>query len=498
MMQKFISKAERGEVQKCLSLFKQPDRAMNYKILHVDDEVENFSLLKDIFRFDENIEIHTASSLSHTLDHSRNNEYALIVLDYQMGDITGVQIAKRILEKNPRQQFLILSGDLSRESIKDSVGVPQIHEWIDRSEDPSLIKQYIWSFLKKFDETERGASICSEKGEIRQLIRNTLGLVGESEALSKVATEVVKFAQFDDPVLIIGESGTGKEFVAKAIHAVSNRRGNFIARSCGSLGQNEMAESELFGHEKGAFTGAISSKVGKFELANNGTLFLDEIHDLSESNQAKLLRALQEGQVERLGANRVTNVNVRLVSATQSSEKLENRLRDDLVARIKGLTIEIPPLRKRPEDIEPYVLELCEEWTIKNKKPPIKFLKSTIKHLTEYDWPGNYRELRACVRKGLIDAYHSKSERVEPRHLPSVVFDKSGRSIRLRHLNLEERWTGIERERRALEKEFFVELESKFGSGVNAAKKLDWSKSTYFARRKAAGLRERENSMEKV
>jgi len=249
-------------------------------------------------------------------------------------------------------------------------------------------------------------------------------LLGDSEAVRRVRALVEKVAETDATVLVRGESGTGKELVARELHERSSarRRGAFVAVNCAAL-PSELIESELFGHEKGAFTGAAARRKGKFEQADGGTLFLDEIGDMSANVQAKLLRALEERSIERLGGSDSIAVDVRIVSAThrQLEQEIErNNFRADLFYRLQVVTIEIAPLRERREDIpalaEAFALQAAERYNL----PPRRLAPSALRRLVEYHWPGNVRELRNTVERAMILA---DGDEVTAKDLPEGAGD---------------------------------------------------------------------------
>ncbi|MGH9942335.1 MAG: sigma-54-dependent transcriptional regulator [Pyrinomonadaceae bacterium] len=258
-------------------------------------------------------------------------------------------------------------------------------------------------------------------------------LVGDSAGMKRVRSLIEKVAETDATVLIRGESGTGKELVAKAIHESSRarRRGQFVAVNCAAL-PSELIESELFGHEKGAFTGAAQRRRGKFEQADGGTLFLDEIGDMSANVQAKLLRALEERRIERLGGNESVPVDVRIVSATHrplEQEIEKGNFRADLFYRLRVVSIEVPPLRERREDILS-LAELFARQTVEKYKLSERALgASALRVLFEYDWPGNVRELRNTVERSMILA---EGEEVTARDLPEEIAanSKKGGEVR--------------------------------------------------------------------
>jgi transcriptional regulator with GAF, ATPase, and Fis domain len=251
-------------------------------------------------------------------------------------------------------------------------------------------------------------ALRSEVSDLRQQVREAHsldGVVGKSPAFREVLAQVGLVAPADSTVLLVGETGTGKELIARALHDQSRRSGKpFIAVNCAALPET-LIESELFGYEKGAFTGAVSRKPGKFELANLGTLFLDEIGDLPGQAQAKLLRVLQEREVQRVGGTRPESVNVRLIAATNqdlADGVRSGRFRTDLFYRLNVFPIRLPPLRERPDDIAPLAQHFLRRFAERQHKMPPRLTAEALEHLIAYSWPGNVRELQNVIERAVI------------------------------------------------------------------------------------------------
>ena len=274
-----------------------------------------------------------------------------------------------------------------------------------------------------FDETRR--VITQQSSNRTRFLKNEklisqIGMVGWSDEMANVANQVLQLSQSnsDSTVLINGESGTGKELVAKAVHNLSNRESKkFIAINCGAIPAN-LLESELFGHEKGSFTGATTKKIGKFQIANGGTIFLDEIGDMPLELQVKLLRVLQEGTIEPVGSTSPIKVNVRVLAATHVNLEeaiSEGRFREDLFYRLNVIPIYLSPLRKRPDDIEPLVLHFQD----KHKGGDKKILYKTLRYLKNYSWKGNVRELENTIDRLLTMVTDNE---ITPEHLDAKFF----------------------------------------------------------------------------
>lgn len=373
-----------------------------YKILIVDDDVQNLKATRT-FLVANGYEVKLSSSANDAIESLKDEEFALVLLDYQMPEMMGDALASLLKKTNPNQQIAMFSCDLSRDALKQSMRAGAV-DFIDKSIDPTDLLKVIESFCNRYEEAFRTIRPQNSKSENKKLIEQ-VGMVGESPQLVECATNLIKVASIaDTSVLIHGESGTGKELAAKAIHKLSSRaKGNFVAINCAAI-PRELLESELFGHRKGSFTGAVFDKVGKFELANNGTIFLDEIGDMPMDLQVKLLRVLQEREIMPVGARSPIKVNVRIVCATHrnlESQIAKGLFREDLYYRVKVVQVNLPPLRVRLDDIEPLVAYFTDRF---NKKNGMKkyFQRRTLDVLKRYTWPGNVRELEAIVEQHMV------------------------------------------------------------------------------------------------
>jgi DNA-binding NtrC family response regulator len=326
----------------------------------------------------------------------------LITIDFSLPDIKGDELYKKIKDSNSQLPVIFIS---SQEQISVAVNLLKmgVSDYLVKDE---ATKDLLWNSIIRIRETQ------SLKNEVEHL-KEELGtkfsfqntIIGQSESLKKVFSLIEKSAKTNINVSITGETGTGKEVVAKAIHYNSERKKkNFIAVNMSAI-PKELIESELFGHEKGAFTGAIARKAGKFEEANGGTIFLDEIAEMELNLQSKLLRVLQEREVTRVGGNEKVKLDVRLIVATNKNlaEEVKNgAFREDLFFRIMGLPIELPPLRYRGNDILILAKHFSEEFSKDNKLGKIHFSKEAKDKLIQYHFPGNVRELKAIVDLAVV------------------------------------------------------------------------------------------------
>lgn len=377
---------------------------MRYKILMVDDDLKNIKATRGFLELN-GYDVTAVQSPEEALLLIRKEEFALVMLDFQMPEAEGHSVARMIRDINLLQQVAMYSCDYSRSALKQSYEAGAV-DFIEKNSPPPEILNKVRTYCNRYDELLKTIRPTRNKSENRRLIES-VRMEGHSTVMAEVALSITKLAKAGDvSVLIHGESGTGKELAARALHDLSPRaRRPFVAINCAAI-PKDLLESTLFGHKKGAFTGAVADQDGKFVLADEGTLFLDEIGDLSLDLQAKLLRVLQERVVEPLGGRLPRKVNVRIICA--SHKKIDELVkaglfREDLMYRIKVTEIELPPLRERTEDIEILVAHFTEVY---NKKYGFTrhFQQRTLDVLKRYPWPGNIRELAAVVEKHLIQA----------------------------------------------------------------------------------------------
>ena len=337
----------------------------------------------------------------------------LAILDLKMEPLDGIEILKKIKEINPSVEVLMISA---YGTVEDAVKAMKLGavDFLTKPFSPDELRIRIKNIWSKIENEKR----IDELIEQNKILSEELGydeMIGVSPQMKEVFSLIDQVAEKDSTVLIQGESGTGKELVARAIHKKSRRSGKaFIKVNCGALNEN-LLESELFGHEKGAFTGAVRQKKGRFELADKGTLFLDEIGDVSTAMQIKLLRVLQDGEFERVGGESTIKTDVRLISATnQDLSKLmyEGKFREDLFYRLSVIPVKLPSLRERKDDIIPLVEHFLNKFASFNRDKKNIIDKEGIKLLFEYPWPGNIRELenlmeRLCVISRNIEIENS-------------------------------------------------------------------------------------------
>ena len=369
---------------------------MSRRVLVVDDEKGIREALQQLLEY-EQIEVRTGATGAEALALYEEFRPHLVFLDVKMQGMDGIETLKRLRELDHQAQIVMISG---HGTIQTAVAATQ-HGAYDFLEKPLDTDRVLLTLRNALQHVE----LASENVRLRAVVHAEYEIVGSSRGVKQVIERIEKVAPSNARVLILGENGTGKELVARAIHALSPRaQGPFVEVNCAAI-PGELIESELFGHMKGSFTGAFADREGKFELADGGTLFLDEIGDMSLAAQAKVLRALEEGVISRVGSGKALRVDVRVIAATNknvSAEIAAGRFREDLYFRLNVVPIEIPPLRARRADVPQLVEHFVAQCTEQSGLARKEFEKEAVKRLTAYDWPGNIRELRNAVERLLI------------------------------------------------------------------------------------------------
>jgi two-component system nitrogen regulation response regulator NtrX len=385
---------------------------MKPKVLVIDDEEAIRSTMKMMFEY-EGYDCVLAAGGEAGLKIAERERPDLIFVDIKMPQMDGLEVLKELKAVEGAPPVVILSG---HGTVRTAV---------------EATKLGAFDFIEKPPETERILLVARNALEQRRLQRKVSGfresqdaryrMVGVSPAIEKVRDAITRAAPTNATVLILGESGVGKELVARALHRNSQRKDEeFVQVNCAAIPE-ELIESELFGHEKGSFTGAAEKQIGKFELAHKGTIFLDEIGDMSLRTQAKVLRVLQEGEVERIGSQKTIQVDVRVVAATNKSleEAIEQgEFREDLYFRLSVIPIRVPALRERQEDIAALVEHFVQAFSADNNFRPKTFTPAVMDVLRRHPWRGNIRELRNTVERLLIMV---EGQEIKPQHLEDVL-----------------------------------------------------------------------------
>ncbi len=373
-------------------------------ILIVDDEKSIRKTLREILEY-ESYHVDEAADGQEALQLIMDNDYDVVLADIKMPKMDGMELLEKALDDDPDLPMIMISGhgtiDTAVEAVKKGA-----FDFISKPPDLNRLLITVRNALDK-------SNLVTETKILKRKVTKTREIIGDSPAILKIKDTIARVAPTEARILITGDNGTGKELVARWIHELSHRHsGPMIEVNCAAI-PSELIESELFGHEKGAFTSAIKQRIGKFEQANGGTLFLDEIGDMSLSAQAKVLRALQENKITRVGGDKEISVNVRIVAATNKDlvrEIEEGRFRMDLYHRLSVILIHVPSLNERKEDIpvlaERFVKEICED----NGLPIKRIAPKALAALQEIHWTGNIRELRNVMERLVILSYERITE----------------------------------------------------------------------------------------
>jgi DNA-binding NtrC family response regulator len=392
------------------------------KILIADDEKAITNGLSAILG-DEGYEVDVAEDGQKALDSLSAEDYAVVLADLKMPKVDGIALLREMRARQIPTEFVMITGqgstELAIEAIRagaaDYIEKPLNTERLNKlkAQIPGLLEQY--AVHRKNRELSARLETLTHYGE----------LTGQSDVMRQVYQIIDAVAPSTASVLILGESGTGKELVARAVHSKSDRvKGPFFALNCAAL-PKEILENELFGHEKGAFTGSTNEKPGAFEMASGGTIFLDEVAEMSPDIQVKLLRALETRSVRRLGGKKEIQVDIRIVAATNRDLQqalAEGDLREDLYYRLAVVEIGLPPLRERSEDVRLLANEFLQRFSGANQKQVTGFSDDALEWILAYHWPGNVRELKNAVERAVIMSRGNRitAEDIVPRHLRST------------------------------------------------------------------------------
>lgn len=365
-------------------------------ILIIDDEKAIRKTLSEILSY-EGYKIEEAGDGEEGLRRFRDKTFDVVLCDIKMPKIDGIEFLDKVRELNPDVPVIMISGHGTIETAVEAVK-KGAYDYIAK---PPDLNRLLITIRNAMDKT----NLVAETKVLKRKVSKVEDMIGESEPIQKIRETIDKVAPTDARILVTGENGVGKELVAKWVHEKSNRAGGpLIEVNCAAI-PSELIESELFGHEKGSFTSAVKQRIGKFEQAHTGTLFLDEIGDMSLNAQAKVLRALQEGRITRVGGDKDINVDVRVVAATNKDllkEVEEKNFRLDLYHRLSVIIIHVPSLNERREDIpllvDKFLSDICVEYGIAKKS----IEKDAIENLKQHNWTGNIRELRNVVERLVI------------------------------------------------------------------------------------------------
>ena len=449
------------------------------RVLITDDEERIIRNIKVIFDEMENIEVVKAQDVTSIVDFVERERLHLIITDLRVPKVGRLEFLKQVKSMDPELPVIVVTGDDSIETAVESMKEGAFDYITNPFEDGTL--------SVAVEKALKMRSLTMENRYLRKELEshyNFGNIIGNSPKILEVLLLAGDVSRTDSTVFVYGESGTGKELVARAIHFNSLRKsGPLVTINCAALPEN-LLESELFGYEKGAFTGAEKCKKGRFELANGGTLFLDEISEMNPIVQAKVLRVVEERELERLGGSETFKVDVRIICA--SNKNLEEyvkkgQFREDLYYRVNVFPINIPPLRARPEDILPLARDFVEEFSAKMGKLSLKMTRKVEKILVSSRWEGNVRELRNCLERAVI---LSKGDLITEEHLPLALVRDSvsgyengkGNVLKMVDFNLPPEGISIDE----LEKHLVLQaLKKSKNNKTKAAKLLGLSRGTF-------------------
>src|SRR5688572_20861810 len=394
------------------------------KLLLVDDEADVQYSFRRILDSSE-IELTTASSGEEALSTIPALKPDLVIMDVRMGGLTGLETLRKLRQIDSKVPVIMMTAYGTTQTAIEAMKLGA-YDYLLKPFDVPKLKEIVFTALKAARDLRRVVSyqplLESEDYEV--------GVVGRSEPMQNVFKLIGQLAMSDATALITGESGTGKELIARAIYHHSKRSDKaFLAINCAAIPEN-LLESELFGHEKGAFTGASAQRIGKFEQCNGGTLFLDEIGDMTPATQTKILRVLQNGTFERVGGNSPIKVDVRIIAATNKPLEqavADKQFREDLFYRLNVVRLHVPPLRERRADIPLLVEYFLQKIAQKNKQPAKAIADEALRAMEAYDWPGNVRELENVVHRALVV---SKGDAILSGDLPMEVSKQARTEVR--------------------------------------------------------------------
>ena len=381
-------------------------------ILVADDDASIRSLLKQLLA-DEGFAVIEASTGVEVVEKVKESSPDLVIMDVRMPELDGIEALSRVKATNPKTAVLIMTAFGSSNAAIRAMEFGAF-DYITKPFELDKISHSVKRVLDYQDLTQEVEVL---RDEISTLVQ-TERIVGNSPAMQEVYKTIGKVAKADATILITGESGTGKELVAEALHFNSNRRsGPMVKVSCAALPET-LLETELFGHEKGSFTGAMTQRRGRFEMADKGTIFLDEIGEMTVPTQTKLLRVLQERKLERIGSSLPIKVDIRIIVATNKDlqkQVEQSKFRDDLYYRLNVINIHMPPLRDRKEDIPSLVEHFLAKHRYSATAQPAAISEEAIRRLIEYNWPGNVRELENVIERAVV---LSRGQIITSRELP--------------------------------------------------------------------------------
>ncbi len=453
-------------------------------ILAVDDDSVFLGSLKKMLRFSGFI-VRTLDNSNLVEDEIRNYNFSVILLDIQMPGISGLDLIKKIIEIKPSIPIIVISGTSGVETAVEAIKLGA-YDFLEKPVEFERLMVAINNAIKHL-------ALSIEKNILVEELVSSHKILGESEATKRLKNEIVTIGASNVRTLIVGESGTGKELVAWGVYHNSPRKNKpYIKINCASIPHNLM-ESELFGYVKGSFTGATTNKSGKFQAADGGTLFLDEIGELDISLQAKLLRVLEEGEIEVVGSNKTVSVDVRIIAATnQNLSRMvqEGKFREDLFHRLNVARIEVLPLRKRREDILPIAYHFIEKYNQEFNKRIGRISSQAEGLLVNHNWKGNVRELRNVIESTVL---FNNSETIDVKDLISA-FTRGGYDFDAKTATaLEKSFPDLRTARNNFEKKYILEILKSTDWAIGKASEImGINRSNLFKKMKQFGIQKPE------
>ncbi len=454
------------------------------RLLIVDDEAGIRRTLKDLMTM-QGYEVEEAENGAEGLEKIQSGSYDLVLSDIQMPKMDGMEMLRVSREKYPDLPFIMLTAHATIETAVEAIRVGA-YDFVSK---PPNLQHFLVAVRNALDTKELKKEHTRMKARLEKIDSDIAPLLGESKAMQRINKLLEKAAPSEARVLVTGEAGSGKELIAQWVHQLSDRReGPFVAVNCAAI-PGELIESELFGHEKGSFTGAHKQHIGSFEQADGGTLFLDEIGDMSTTAQAKVLRVLQESRVRRVGGDSDISIDVRVVSATNKDLEtaIENgEFRDDLFHRLAVIRIESPPLRERTDDIPVLANYFCEKLSVRNARPEKHFSKKALALLATYPWRGNVRELHNATERLIVlsDADEITEEDVD-------LFSNPGSAPKDSIAYLVGQNDTISSFRDAAEEAFLRRKLTEFDGNISKmSESIDLQRSNIYAKLKKFGIKE--------
>lgn len=391
-----------------------------HKILLVDDEKNMLAMLERVLKKDDT-EILKAVSGKEAIKLVKKEQPHLVIMDLQMPEMDGITAFTEIKKIAPKQLVIMMTGFGTTNTAIEAMKLGA-YDYITKPFDPPKMQEVVTSALKA-SELMNEVVTLDDVVEAKDVNLNVRSIIGMSPKMQEVYKKIGQISGSSIPVLLIGESGTGKELVARAVYHNSNRNNKpFLAINCAAI-PDTLLEAELFGYEKGAFTGAVERKIGKFEQCNGGTIFLDEIGDMPMQTQAKILRVLQEHELERVGGTETIKVDVRIISATNKDLKkqiAENKFREDLFYRLNVIQVDLPSLRERTQDVPDMIRYFLKRFNYEFGKNISEIPKKTLDQLMAYHWPGNVRELENIIKRAVVTTI-GKTLKVDFTHIAAPL-----------------------------------------------------------------------------